>query len=197
MSIGLQRGTVAVTEHKVEWEISAKELIEELKDILKDDIIEAQHIGSTSIKSICAKPIVDIVVGVSDFDKIFKHGVEVAMFSEEYKRFWKEFGSSKKMVLSTSLDNIVTSRMMSVVAIEGKLFFQTDNTFRKYKQLKGNSNVALCIDNIQIEGQCEEIGHPSNNTEFCTAYKAGFPDSYSNYTALENKKYMLEKYCGI
>lgn len=149
------------------------------------------------------------------------------MFSEEYKRFWREFGRSKKMVLSTSLDNIVTSRMMSVVAMEGKLFFQTDITFRKYRQLKGNSNVALCIDNIQIEGKCEEIGHPLDNVEFCDTYKAYFPDSYSNYTALknerlfvvtptfiekwlyiegapciesydiENKKYMLEKYCGI
>lgn len=149
------------------------------------------------------------------------------MFGEEYKRFWKEFGNSKKMVLSTSLNNIVTSRMMSIVAIQGRLFFQTDCTFRKYEQLKGNSNVSLCIDNIQIEGKCEELGHPLDNEEFCNIYKTYFMDSYNNYSALknerlfmvtpvfiekwlyiegvpyieqydiENGKYMREKYCGI
>ena len=62
MSIGLMRGTVAVEQHKIEWEIAACEMIESLKNILVNDIVDAEHIGSTSIKSICAKPIEDIVV---------------------------------------------------------------------------------------------------------------------------------------
>ncbi len=73
MSLGLKRGTVVVEPHKVEWEIAAQDIISVLKQALKDDIIDVQHIGSTSIKSVCAKPIVDIVVGVSGFDKIMKH----------------------------------------------------------------------------------------------------------------------------
>lgn len=73
MSVGLKRGTVAIEPHNVEWEISAQKTINILKEVLQEDIIDAQHIGSTSIKNICAKPIVDIVVGVSSFDKIMKH----------------------------------------------------------------------------------------------------------------------------
>jgi GrpB-like predicted nucleotidyltransferase (UPF0157 family) len=73
MQIGLKRGTVIVESHKIEWEISAQKMINNLKTILKDDMIDAQHIGSTAIKNICAKPIVDIVVGVSSFDRIIKH----------------------------------------------------------------------------------------------------------------------------
>ncbi len=73
MSLGLKRGTVVLEPHNVEWEISAQKTINTLKKILREDIIDAQHIGSTSIKSIYAKPIVDIVVGVSSFDKIMKH----------------------------------------------------------------------------------------------------------------------------
>ncbi|MCM1362476.1 MAG: GrpB family protein [Clostridiales bacterium] len=69
MEIGLRRGTVVVEPHKIEWEIAAQKIISNLKD----DIIDVQHIGSTAIKSICAKPIVDIVVGVSSFDRIIKH----------------------------------------------------------------------------------------------------------------------------
>ena len=73
MQIGLKGRTVLVEPHRIEWEIAAQETISSLKKILKDDIIDAQHIGSTAIKNICAKPTVDIVVGVSNFDKIIKH----------------------------------------------------------------------------------------------------------------------------
>ena len=92
------------------------------------------------------------------------------------------------MVLSTSLKDVVTSRMMSVVAMDGKLYFQTDNTFRKYVQLKGNSNVALCIDNIQMEGTCREIGHPMEHDEFCNVYRHAFPSSYERYSKLQNER---------
>lgn len=55
------------------------------------------------------------------------------------------------MVLSTSLNDVVTSRMMSVVLINKKIYFQTDRTFRKYRQLKENPRVSLCVDNMQID----------------------------------------------
>ena len=68
MELGLRRGTVFVEAHNSEWEIIAIETIEKLRSILQDVLIDAQHIGSTAIRDICAKPIIDIVVGVSDFD---------------------------------------------------------------------------------------------------------------------------------
>ena len=73
MSIGLKRGTVAVEPHRAEWETAARNMIDQLQKICKDDLIDVQHIGSTSIKSICAKPIIDIVVGVNRFDRFMKH----------------------------------------------------------------------------------------------------------------------------
>ena len=74
----------------------------------------------------------------------------VSDFQEKLESFYSDFGTGKTMVLSTSADGIVSSRMMSVVLIDGKFFFQTDKELRKYSQLKNNKNVALCIDNIQI-----------------------------------------------
>lgn len=109
-------------------------------------------------------------------------------FQEEYTKFYKEFGESKKMVLSTSLNDIVTSRTMSIIVLDEKLYFQTDKTLRKYRQLKGNSNVSLCIDNIQIEGCCEEVGRPLENIEFSNAFKKHFLSSYTRYTSLKNER---------
>ncbi len=110
------------------------------------------------------------------------------MFEEKYMKFWQEFGDSKKMVLSTSYRDIVTSRMMSVVHLNNQLYFQTDCMLRKYHQLINNSHVALCINNIQLEGICEELGQPLQNEAFCTAFKACFPGSYDYYTALPNER---------
>lgn len=109
-------------------------------------------------------------------------------FEEEYKKFWNEFGGARKMVLSTSLKDHVTSRMMSIVAMDEKLYFQTDCTFRKYNQLNGNCNVALCADNIQMEGIATEIGHPTESVDFCNAYKNSFSSSFARYSSLENER---------
>lgn len=62
--IGLKRGTVQLCEHKKEWEIEAQNTIARLKEILGDVIKDIQHVGSTSILTIKAKPIIDIAVAV-------------------------------------------------------------------------------------------------------------------------------------
>lgn len=72
MKLGLRRGTVAVEPHNSEWEVTAQQTIAKLRKILGDTAVDIQHIGSTSIKNICAKPIIDIVVGVRDFNDILE-----------------------------------------------------------------------------------------------------------------------------
>jgi hypothetical protein len=110
------------------------------------------------------------------------------MFSMKINGFLSEFGQGRKMVLSTSENNKVSSRTMSVVQINGTFYFQTDLNMRKYHQIKANNFVALCIDNIQIEGICEEIGHPLKNTAFCDYFQKCFKSSYNAYTSLTNER---------
>ncbi len=109
-------------------------------------------------------------------------------FTEKYEAFLSDFGKGRKMVLSTSENDIVSSRMMSVIQMDGTFYFQTDCTFRKYKQLTSNHNVALCIDNIQIEGVCEELGHPLDNADFCRQFEECFKGSFDAYTSLKNER---------
>ena len=68
--IGLKRGTVALIEHQKDWEIEAKNTINILKNILGDVICNIDHVGSTAIKTIKAKPIVDIAIAVDDFNAV-------------------------------------------------------------------------------------------------------------------------------
>lgn len=68
--IGLKRGSVMLSEHCQSWEIEAKKMIVCLRDIFGSYAIDIQHIGSTSIIGIKAKPIIDIVIGVASFEQL-------------------------------------------------------------------------------------------------------------------------------
>lgn len=70
MAIGLKRGEVALYDHEIEWELNATKTIDKLKEIFGDVAVDIQHIGSTSIVHIKAKPIIDIAVAVRDFDDV-------------------------------------------------------------------------------------------------------------------------------
>lgn len=107
---------------------------------------------------------------------------------EAYKKFWREIGESQTMVLASSFQDSVSARTMSVIILDGKLYFQTDRTFRKYEQIKCNARVALCGGNIQIEGLCRELGKPTDCAPFLRAYQTHFPDSYRLYSLLENER---------
>jgi GrpB-like predicted nucleotidyltransferase (UPF0157 family) len=95
MKIGIKDSMPKLTEHDDEWEKNAIDTINYLKGIFEDVAIDIQHIGSTAIKRIRAKPIIDIVVGISDFskldnilDKLKHNGILLAMDKlDDYKIF--------------------------------------------------------------------------------------------------------------
>jgi len=70
--LGLKQGTVELCDHDQAWEQNAAQTIEKLKGIFGNVASDIQHVGSTSIVSIKAKPIIDIAVAVRDFDDVIE-----------------------------------------------------------------------------------------------------------------------------
>ena len=71
--MGLKMGTVRIEEYNSDWQKEFEKEKENLKEIFKDVAVTIEHIGSTSIEGILAKPIIDIAVGVNelnDFEKV-------------------------------------------------------------------------------------------------------------------------------
>jgi GrpB-like predicted nucleotidyltransferase (UPF0157 family) len=68
--IGLMRGTVRVVPHQEEW----RQLFEQERGVLQEHIgsvvLDIQHVGSTAIPGLTAKPIIDIAVAVTSLDLI-------------------------------------------------------------------------------------------------------------------------------
>ena len=69
MKLGLTSGIVKLADHDPQWEIIAAQTIEQLCKIFGSTAKDIQHIGSTAIKTIKAKPIIDIAVAVDNFEE--------------------------------------------------------------------------------------------------------------------------------
>jgi GrpB-like predicted nucleotidyltransferase (UPF0157 family) len=68
--IGLQRGTVKLAPYSSQWPILFEEEKQLLRQILSELALDIQHIGSTAVPHLSAKPIIDIGVYVSDAQSI-------------------------------------------------------------------------------------------------------------------------------
>ena len=72
MPIGLKKNTVVLCPHEDEWDKNAEATIKELYQLFGAVTKDIQHIGSTAIPTISAKAIIDIVVGIYNFDLLDK-----------------------------------------------------------------------------------------------------------------------------
>ncbi|WP_425448293.1 GrpB family protein [Dethiothermospora halolimnae] len=68
--IGLKRGTVKLLPYDSQWKKEYDNEKELLNFTIGKYILDIQHIGSTSIEGLWAKPIIDIAVGVESLDLV-------------------------------------------------------------------------------------------------------------------------------
>lgn len=68
--MALKRGIVELEDFSLEWAKDYKKEEELLKSALTDRIKEIHHVGSTSIKGLKAKPVIDILIVLNSLDKI-------------------------------------------------------------------------------------------------------------------------------
>lgn len=73
--MALKVGTVHLEDYNPFWKEMYKEEEKKLKELLKDNVIEIMHVGSTSIEGLRSKPVIDIMITVKDLKEVenFKH----------------------------------------------------------------------------------------------------------------------------
>lgn len=64
--LGLRRGTVRLVEAQPAWVTLAEAVCDELAVALVDCAIAIEHIGSTAVPDLVAKPILDFAIGIRD-----------------------------------------------------------------------------------------------------------------------------------
>lgn len=65
---GVERYNVCLLEHNPDWEKEFLIVKKELFECWNENIMNIQHVGSTSIQSICAKPILDVAVQLKSIE---------------------------------------------------------------------------------------------------------------------------------
>ncbi|MEJ9306798.1 GrpB family protein [Priestia megaterium] len=78
--LGLERGLVKLETYNDKWSKLFDEEREVLSSRIKELIIAIEHVGSTSIEGLFAKPIIDIAIGVSSLDVIIELKEKVKAF---------------------------------------------------------------------------------------------------------------------
>lgn len=70
MSVGLERGTVQLQVYDPGWANEYEQERQRLLDVFGNKLIAIEHIGSTSVPGLSAKPIIDMIAAVDSFDDL-------------------------------------------------------------------------------------------------------------------------------
>lgn len=85
MSLGLEKGVVRLVPYSVDWpELYAKER-DRIAGALGELVVDIEHVGSTAIPGLTAKPILDIMLGVSEIADSVRCVRPLAELGYEYK----------------------------------------------------------------------------------------------------------------
>ena len=69
-ALGLQRGTVRFSEHNRRWSFVYALIASEIAEVTGVSSERIQHVGSTAVPELAAKPILDIAIGVGDGESV-------------------------------------------------------------------------------------------------------------------------------
>jgi len=85
MTIGLEAGIVRLDKYSREWKILYEKEEKLLRDSVGECILDIQHIGSTSIPGMIAKPIIDIGMAIANFEEGQKLIEPIEKLGYQYK----------------------------------------------------------------------------------------------------------------
>lgn len=161
--IGLKRGTVELSSYQPEWKRLYEAEADRLQAIAGDQLLESEHIGSTAIEGMAAKPIIDLLAVVENVETardlvpvLEKHGYEYRPNDDVRGRLFFAKGSRTNRTHYLSL----TERDSD--------FFSEKTAFRDY--LRTHPTVAAEYEQLKRELADE---HPNNRAEY-TEKKGAF-----------------------
>ncbi|MDO8561273.1 MAG: GrpB family protein [bacterium] len=151
MTLGLQIDTVKLSDHDDSWhEIFLSEK-EKLQEILGDKVEGIEHVGSTAIKGIKAKPILDLMVGVKTLGEPEEYTSDLQKLGYEFRR---DFRSNQQHILFVKGPEENRTHYLKLTFIDSD-FWREHILFRNF--LNVNPQYAKEYENLKIK-LLEEYG---------------------------------------
>ncbi len=111
--IGLERGTVKILPYDPQWAELGRMHCERIERSLGPGVFKVVHVGSTSVRGLAAKPIIDIAVAIGSFDDSTVSAIVSGMESAGY--LYRPNASEKNHLLFVEADGEWRSAHIHVV----------------------------------------------------------------------------------
>ncbi len=166
-TIGLKQGVVKLQPYNIEWEKDFKKEKGALGKMLGDVALDIQHVGSTAIYGMIAKPIIDINIAI-------KHlGIIDDLIKPLEKLGYRYHGGEPgKRLFLKGLENNITHHLF-IIELDSD-FWRNDLLFRDY--LRKNKDVAQQYANLK-QGLVEKF---YNNRTSYSEGKSNFIETVLN-----------------
>lgn len=141
--MGLKVGTVRLEDYNPEWKNSFELEKIVLSNIFKDIALSIEHVGSTSIEGLSAKPIIDMLVIIKTFSNF-----ENVRYYFEKEPYSIKLDSPEDEILIRKGDEINRTHFIHVVELGSDRQINT-LLFRDY--LRENKDAVLEYENLKKE----------------------------------------------
>ena len=128
---------VSIVEYRSEWREMFEEEKQLLQAVLCEVSAEVEHIGSTAVNGLAAKPIIDIMIGLPDFSVADKLVLGIEALGYEYFKKYEDEMPFRRYFAKNS--NGIRTHQIHMVAI-GSEFWERHLLFRDY--LRQNPEIA-------------------------------------------------------
>lgn len=145
--LGLNKDVVALTKHEEGWQalfVQEKALLETL---LGDLAVDIQHIGSTAIRGIAAKPLLDVLIGVRSLDDVARFDLHALKDADIY-RLKAEVEGKVVFAKFSDLHELTKTHVYHVVEHGGE-WWKAHTSFRDY--LNDHPDVAKAYESLKRE----------------------------------------------
>ena len=160
--MGLEVGTVRLEEYSPKWAELFEDEKDELKGLIGDHAKTIEHVGSTSVPGLKAKPIIDIAVGV---DKLNEFSPEVFAGLDNYSI--KQEPTPGEILIRKGIEGRYTEFLIHIMEIDDARYKEA----LRFRDLLRNSPELR----NQYQALKEELaGKFANNRKLYTKSKDAF-----------------------
>ncbi|MCE3230865.1 MAG: hypothetical protein K0R52_793 [Alphaproteobacteria bacterium] len=176
-----QEDAIYIVNYNPAWVNLAREEIKTLKEIFsgEDWVMDIQHIGSTAVPGLAAKPIIDIYIGTRSLEEAQRAVIPLENLGYS---FWKENPNKEKMFFVKGMPPFGTGRTHHIHVVKyDSDYWRASILFRDY--LRKHSQEAQTYAALKYQLMQDHGTDREAYTDAKTAYiasvlkKAGFQDA--------------------
>jgi GrpB-like predicted nucleotidyltransferase (UPF0157 family) len=142
--LGLDRKSILLVPHQTEWKSFFESESDLLREAVGDYLVAIEHIGSTAISGLDAKPIIDILAGVKYAEDAERCIVPLAQIGYEYRG---EQGIAGRFYFRKGIGDVSTHHL-NIVEMTSD-FWQSHLLFRDY--LRQHADAAQSYGKLKRE----------------------------------------------